>query len=210
MCLRPAFLFTVLSLDAIPVITTSHAWRLMRDPAGEYRQRVAQSTTGRWTRALATPVLLTLLLGVVTSVAGAGRVTITLVLSGALCWSFVVVLQLMTGVALIRSAPSKRVDLARGVELLFDGHGPWSLWLVGIGVLLSIFPSQNIMVGSALVAFAWTARILRRFGEDVLGLSPAASLARVLAHQAATAVLIVLYVELTTRLSLRIVAMFQR
>jgi hypothetical protein len=181
----------------------------MLAPAREYQERVAEARTGRWPRAFVTPLLVTLILGIVTAVAGVGRVTASLVISGAICWSFVVILQLLTGIALIASVPSRQVDLPRSVELLFDSHGPWSLWLVGIGFLHSTAVSQMIMAGSALVPFAWTARILQRYGEEVLGLPRKQAVTRVLAHQAITALLIVMYVELATGLSLRILGVLQ-
>ena len=182
----------------------------MRAPAIEYRRRLNESRRGRWSRTLATPALVALILGITTSVAGVGRVTVSLVLSGALCWSFVVILQGLTGLALIASASTRRVGFARGLELLFDGHGPWSLWLVGMGFLHTVAASPIVMVATAIVPLAWTAVILGAYGREVLGVTAAGARLRVLMHQAMTTLLIVGYAELTTRLSFRIVAMLQQ
>jgi hypothetical protein len=193
----------------VSTFNTSQAWRLMRAPAAEYRQRVDEARTGRWPRALAVPLLVALILGITTSIAGLGRVTASLVLSAVLCWSFVVLLQLLTGLTLIASAGSRRVDIPRSIELLFDGHGPWSLWLVAMGFLHTVAASQDLMVLSSVVPFAWTAVILHAYGREVLGVPWRGALVRTLAHQAMSVVLIVGYVELTTRVSLRIMALLQ-
>jgi len=179
-------------------------------PAFEYQRRVAEAPTGRWPRALLTPLLVALILGISTSIAGVGRVTVSLVLSSALCWSFVVMLQLATGLALIASAPSRRVDLPRAIELLFDGHGPWSIWLALLGFLHTIAASQSTMVLSTVGPFVWTAAILRAYTREVLGVPRGGALVRTLAHQALSAVLIIGYVELTTRLSLRIIGFLEQ
>ena len=55
---------------------------------------------------------------------------------------------------------------------------------------------------------AATAVMLMAFGREVLGLSRRAARVRVWAHQAATIVLIVGYIELATRLSVRILGAF--
>jgi len=182
----------------------------MRAPAIEYQRRVADAPTGRWPRALVTPVLVALVLGISTSIAGLGRVTVSLVLGSALCWSFVVILQLVTGLALIASAPARRVNLPRAIELLFDAHGPWSLWLVMLGFLYTTAASQIVMVLSTVGPFVWTAVILWAYTREVLGVPPAGALVRTLAHQALSVVLIIGYVELATRLSLRIVGFLQQ
>ena len=181
----------------------------MRAPTREYQRRVAQAATGRWPRAFVTPLLVVLILGISTSIAGAGRVTVSLVLGSALCWSFVVMLQLLTGLALIASAPSRRVDLPRAIELLFDAHGPWSIWLALVGFLYTIAASLSTMVLSTVGPFVWTAVIVWAYTREVLGVPRGAALARTLAHQALSVALIIGYVELTTRLSLRIIGFLQ-
>jgi hypothetical protein len=115
----------------------------------------------------------------------------------------------VTGSILIGMVPDRPVTFPRALELLFAAHGPWSLWLVTMGVQQSAFPDQNLVLASSLIPGTWTAWMLSAYGREVLGLTPAGSRARVLAHQAATVFLILLYMELGSRLSVRLIGVFQ-
>ena len=190
--------------------TTSDALRLMVRPAAEYSARVARSRDSAWVHAISVPVLLVGLLGIVTSMATTGRVVASLVISQAVCWSFVPVLQFATGSMLIGSAPERPVTFSRAVELLFAAHGPWSLWLIVMGLLQTVSPSQDMAKLSALIPTAWTGWMLLAYGRNVLGLSAQQARTRVLFHQAMTMLLIVAYFELATRLSVRLIGAFQR
>ncbi len=181
----------------------------MMSPSREYARRVSAMRDAPWWRALLVPVLLTALLGIVTSAASTGRVVAPLVLSQSICWSFVPALQLATGSLLIASARHRRVTFARGVELLFAGHGPWSVWLAAVGMLQMLTPSATIVLASSLAPWIWTAWILRAFAGEALGLGRSQALVRVLAHQAATLLLVLPYLELATRLSVRLIGVLQ-
>jgi hypothetical protein len=198
-----------------PMIRSDERWaasdalRLMLRPAAEYSARVARSRESAWVRAISVPVLLAGLLGIVTAVATTGRVVVSLVVSQAVCWTFVPVLQLATGSMLIGSARDRPVTFSRAVELLFAAHGPWSLWLVAMGVLQSVSPNQNLVLSSSLIPFTWTGWMLFGYGRTVLGLTPRQSRTRVGAHQVATVFLILVYVELASRLSVRLIGVMQ-
>ena len=186
----------------------SRAIALAVAPGPVYRTLLSTGAAGSWPRASRTPILIAALLGIVTSIAATGRITLSLALSGLVCWSFVPLLQMATAAALVASVRERPVSLTRGIELLFAGHGPWSLWLVAIAALQLISPAQSIALASAVVPAVFTARILSAFGREVLALSPQAARARMFAHQAATTILIVTYVQLTTQLSSRISGWF--
>jgi hypothetical protein len=190
--------------------TPSEALELMARPAREYRRRVGESRGAPWRQALAVPALLTLLLGIVTSAAATGRVVASLVVSQTICWSFVPALQLMTGSILIGSAGQRPVSFARAIELLFAAHGPWSLWLVAIATLQMLTPNQNIVFASTVAPAAWTAWILFAYSREVLALPSRRAWVRVIAHQAATALLILTYIELASRISVRVIGLLQR
>ena len=182
----------------------SDAVRLMRAPAREYRLGVAARRTASWSRALTVPVLLALMLGLLNSTAAVGHVAGLLVLDQIVSWSFVPALQLLTGMALIASARARRVTFPRAVELLFAAHGPWSLWLVGATVLQTVYPDPYVVIGSGAAPLAASAFMLDAFAREVLGLSVRQARLRVLTHQAVTILLIAIYIELATRLSVRI------
>ena len=145
------------------------------------------------------------MLGLLNSAAATGHVSATLVVSESVAWSFIPFLQFLTGAALIASAKTRRVSFARAVELLFAAHAPWSLWLVAATIYQTIDANPYIVIGSGVVPLAITAYMLGAFGREVLGLSGRETRIRVFAHQAATVMLIVIYIELATRLSVRII-----
>ena len=182
----------------------SDSVRLMLAPAREYQVRLADRRPVSWARALSMPLLLAMMLGLLNATAAAGHVTFGLVVDEIASWSFVPLLQLITGAALIASAPQRRISFARSIELLFAAHAPWSLWLIAASVGQTIYPSPYLVVGSGAVPMVVTAILLTAFGREVLGLSPLASRLRMLAHQAVTLLLILTYIELGTRLSVRI------
>jgi hypothetical protein len=190
--------------------TASEAVALMMRPRQEYARRVSESRDAPWHRALLVPGLLTLLFGIVTSASATGRVVASLVISQTVCWSFVPALQLITGSTLIASARPRPVSFPRAVELLFAAHGPWSLWLVTIAGFQMITPNQNPVLVSVLAPAAWTAWIMLAFTREVLAMPPGKARMRVLAHQAVTLLLILAYVELASRLSVRIIGALQR
>jgi hypothetical protein len=184
---------------------TSAALKVMLNPGSEYARLVAVSGDAPWLRALRMPTLLAVMLGLLNATAAAGHVTASLVASEIVAWSFVPLLQLLTGSALIASAGARRVTFPRAVELLFAAHLPWSLWLVVNTVFQTVNPDPYVVIGSGVVPMAATAVLQLAFGRQVLGLNLREASVRVFAHQAATVMLIVAYIELATRLSVRII-----
>ena len=178
---------------------------VMLHPASEYARLVSAPDDGSWLRALRMPALLAVMLGLLNATAAAGHVSASLVASQVVAWSFIPILQLLSGAGLIASAGARCVTFPRAVELLFAAHLPWSLWLVAATVLQTVRPDPYIVIGSGVVPMAATVVLLLAFGREVLGLTGRAARMRVLAHQAATVLLIVAYIELATRLSVRII-----
>jgi hypothetical protein len=186
------------------MVQTSHAVRLMLAPTREYGALVAAGVEGSWLGAAAGPARLALLLGLVTSIAATGRVTCVLAASQMICWSFVAVLQFATASLVVRSVRGRRVGLARGIELWFAAHGPWSFWLVLVAVIYLVTFDVLTVAATAVVPAAWTAYLLWVCCRDVLGLSGARAFLRILAHQLITAGMILVYVELATQLLVRL------
>jgi len=184
---------------------TSAAVKVMLRPGIEYARIVSESDDGTWLRALKIPALLAVMLGLLNATAAAGHVSASLVASEIVAWSFIPILQLLTGAGLIASARARRVMFPRAVELLFAAHLPWSLWLVAATVFQTVNPDPGIVIGSGVVPLAATVVLLLAFGREVLGLNSREARVRVFAHQAATVLLIVAYIELATRLSVRII-----
>lgn len=182
----------------------SRALEAIIRPAAFYDRAVSSGARGTWAAALKVPVLLAVLLGIVTSIAAAQRLTVSLVFSQALWWSFVPALQLLTGALLVASAPRRRVDVLRAIELLFAGHGAWSLWLLVFAAAESTSAGLPVLLASAVAALGVTARVTAAFAGHVLGVSPRSGRIRVFVHQAATVAVILIYIELSTALSVRL------
>jgi hypothetical protein len=174
----------------------SRAMRVMLGAGREYAAQAAERRTGSWPRALAAPALVALILGAATGAASTGRMTVGLLASGTLCWSFVPLLQMLTGAGLIASAPRRGVDLPRAVELLFAGHAPWSLWALAASVILTLpgLSSALVVLATAIGPAVWTGAILRAFCTTVLGTTPRGATWRIVGHQAATWTLVGLYI----------------
>jgi hypothetical protein len=145
------------------------------------------------------------MLGPLNATAAAGHVSASLVASEIVAWSFIPILQLLTGGGLVASAGRRRVSFPRAVELLFAAHLPWSLWLVATTVFQTFRPDPYIVIGSGAVPIAVTVVLLLAFGREVLCLTGREAKVRVAVHQAATVLLILVYIELATRLSIRII-----
>ena len=177
----------------------------MLHPRTEYARLAAAEADAPWLRALRVPALLAGMLGLLNATDAAGHVTASLVASEIVAWIFIPLLQLLTGSVLIASAGARRVTFPRAVELLFAAHRPWSLWLAAVTIFQTINPDPTIVIGSGAVPMAVTVVLLLAFGNEVLGLNSREVRVRVFAHQAATVLLIVTYIELATRLSVRII-----
>ena len=131
-------------------------------------------------------VLISLVIGTATAVAATGRVTASLVVSGALGWSFVPVLQLLTGLILIRGAGDGRW---RQLERYFELHWPWSLWILAYHAALLLLPTRTLGTWLALtgvVPMLVTVRLLLKFAERHVTVDRRAAIRRVALHQAVT------------------------
>jgi hypothetical protein len=148
--------------------------------------------------------LLSVILGVSLSAAATERVDAGLVLSTSLAWSFVPVLQLLTGLVLTRGTANR----ADALDAYFATHGPWSLWILGVHALyLLAGPARDAALWIALTAAVpavWTARLLVRMCRERLGLSARESRARVLLHEAISYGLVLLYVQYSVALGARL------
>jgi len=183
---------------------------VMLRPRRQYAQQMAAPAAESWPQALAGPALLAVLLGITTSIAATGRVVASLVVSQTLCWVFVPLLQLGAGAALVASAPRRPVSFARALELFFAAHGPWSIWLVAAAGMQMVTPQQNPVIASAVAPLLWTTWLVYAYTREVLGLAPRQAQLRTIAQLAVTVLLILVYMEFASRLSVRFIGLFQR
>lgn len=139
--------------------------------------------------------LVALVIGTSVAAAATERVTIPLVLSSSLGWAFVPVVQLLTGLVLVRGADRGRRVYA--LERYFDTHRAWSLWILGVHAVFLLVPASRgvalVLVPLALLPALLTVRALVRVCCDVLGMPATAARRAVALHQAVTYVIVLAY-----------------
>jgi hypothetical protein len=154
-------------------------------PEATYERLLAESSgpMTRW-RMLRRPALVLLVIGVLVPIMAVQRVTIALVATAALSWSFVVAIQWIVGAIFVASAPGRRVDFRRALDLWFAGHLPYSLWMLVVFAAMANSTSSFhlLVVVSAVVPAIWTAAIASAFCRTVLGAQPSDARRRATAH----------------------------
>lgn len=148
--------------------------------------------------------LVSLVIGVSLAAASTERVEIRLILSTSLAWSFVPLLQLLTGLVLTRGITARVAAL----DAYFGTHAPWSLWILGVHALFVVAgPARDAALWLALTGVlpaVWTARALLAFCRCRLGLSSREARRRVALHQVLSYGLVLLYVDFAVRLGARL------
>jgi hypothetical protein len=185
--------------------------RVMFAPHIEYRALVSDDVRASWLRALRGPAFTALLIGGLSAIAATGRITASLIVSGAICWSFVPRLQIATAAPFaLRSVPAT-IARPRALELWFVASGPWSLWIfIALAVLTTTTASQTWVVVTAILPGLWTAWLLTAFFREVLRLPAASAIRRTIAHQALTWGLILTFIEVMTATFTRVLGVLGR
>lgn len=161
--------------------------RLMVAPAPTYARLARERSSVGPLRAVRRPLLAAVVVGVAMALSTTGHVTPMLALRTTVAWSFVVVLQVAIAMLLIAGRARRTVGVARGLDLFFLSHAPWSLWLLATAAFLApLDPPQSLLVLLALIPIGLTARAIAAFFREVLQLAPRQALMRTMLHQAIT------------------------
>jgi hypothetical protein len=130
------------------------------------------------------PLIVTLVIGTAVPIMAVQRITLGLLVSSALSFSFVVAIQMAVGAAIIATAASRRTSLPRALDLWFAGHLPYSLWLLIVAAWFANRPASALdqLIVLALIPAAWTAVIVAAFSRQVLGTGRAGARWRAAAH----------------------------
>jgi len=139
---------------------------------------------GPHVRSLRRPALVILVIAVMAPFMAVQRVTLGLVATAALSWAFAVLLQSLVGLAIVASAPARRIGVLPALDLWFAGHVPYSLWiLVAFGLTATTTKAKiGLVIFSAIVPAIWTAVIVIAFCRTVLGTSTSGARWRAAAH----------------------------
>lgn len=154
--------------------------------------------------------LVALVIGAAVSAAATERVTLSLVLTSALAWAFVPVIQLGTGCWLVRSAaPGRRV---RALERYFATHPPWSMFILGFhAVLLGWPPARGyalFLLPLIAIPIALTVRALTSLCREVLGMPAGRARRAVAIHQGMTYAVFLAYAAWASAYVPRVVGLF--
>jgi len=162
-------------------------------------------------RVVARMALVALVIGTSVTVSATERVTLSLVLAGTIGWSFVPVLQVLTGILLVRRpGPGASVPgMTAALERYFATGWPWLLWILGLHGVLLMFPGTRSLgllpVMTAVLPMIWTVRLLVALCRRDLAMGRAMAWRRVAVHQTLTYLLVLLYIALAVALWPRIV-----
>lgn len=155
-------------------------------PSAAYRQLAPQWPAIRPIEALRRPALAAVVAGAAVSLTATGRVTVPLLFSTTLYWSFAFIWQVVAAMVATRG-DGVPLGRAQRLDLFFAGSAPWSIWLLTAAAWSRLLPGQTdlyVVLLTASIPALWTARVVHGFCEGALGLSPRQALVRMLAHQA--------------------------
>ena len=130
-----------------------------------------------------------LVIGTSVAAVSTERVTVSLVLTCALAWSFVPAIQLGTGLWLVRRERGERRMSA--LERYFETHRPWSLFILAVHGLLLAWPAARpltlvILCIGAAIPITLTVFALTRLCREALGMSARSARRAVMVHQLMT------------------------
>jgi hypothetical protein len=141
-------------------------------------------------------IFIAIIIGTTTAIASTGRLTLSLLVSGTVCWSFVPVLQLMTGLILVRGG---RVSRAKALALYFDTHRPWSLWLISAAMLLLLLADPGgwliPILATAIAPAIVSGRAVTALLTQKLGFSVPQARRRAALHYTLTLAIVLIYAE---------------
>ena len=133
------------------------------------------------------PLLLALALGTTLSIAASGRVSVRLVVDGALSFGFVPIIELLAFFLVYRRR-ARTMSFAPAVDRFFVGNSPWLVALTVVAAITAIdtpqdamlwtgFPRLAVLVAGAIAAGAWSLYLDVRFSQSTLRSSRSTAIA---------------------------------
>jgi hypothetical protein len=134
-----------------------------------------EQTDTTWV-ALRRPLLVAFVFGCAISLMDSGRLTLRLALPASIYWMFVPLLEIVSLFAASRAARRTR-PWQRTIDLFFQGHAPWLLWLIAFSAYWAFLPTvtaftwpgrDRVWLYSAGLVAAWSAYVDFRFFRAAL------------------------------------------
>lgn len=160
---------------------------VMRAPSRVYAGCLAETVALSPLRSLRRPARVTAVIGTTLAVCATGHATVPLVFSVSLCWSFIVVAQVLVGLLIIVPADRREVPVPAALDLFFMTHGPWTIWMLAFATLTIVTSAagRGAMI-SAVIPAIWTPPLVFAFCRTVLNVSSREALARTAVQQIVT------------------------
>jgi hypothetical protein len=161
--------------------------RVALAPRRTYQQLFAHDTPVSWWQTLHRPATIVLFIGIVIPVMAVHRVTLWMAISAAAVWSIAPAIEYLAAICVIASVGSRKIRMARALDLWFAGHLPYSFWLLTLPVTTTAFriPSLEVIGLTVIAPTAWTTFIVAAFCRTILGVTPAGARVRAGLHLAA-------------------------
>jgi len=166
--------------------------RVLRRPATAFRDLIVETRGGAWVL-WRRPLLLLFTMGCVVSLQASGRLSVRLIMDGAVSFAFIPLFELASLAIVYRLGP-RQISFARASDLFFAANAPWLVWLLAFVTLRSVqtprqatappLPLLWTVELSLLAVAAWSLYIDLQFFRDVLP-RPDGTAARDLALQRA-------------------------
>jgi hypothetical protein len=161
---------------------------IMRHPMRAYARLAGERHAVTIAGACYRPIIVAVTIGTAASISSTSHVSVGLVATVTACWAFLVTIQVIAAWISIPAASRQGAGMARAIDLLFSGHAPWSLWLLGCAAWATAMPilgrDTRWLYASMTVPLIWNAAIVFAFFRHALGLPHAAAVRRTIAHQA--------------------------
>ena len=118
--------------------------RIMLHPLKTYRHLAGRADDSGFRLSLRRPLLVVLVLSAFVSFTASGRLTLPLLLEGAIFWGFVPVLQTLLMVGIVVAFARGQTPMPKAIDLFFMGYGPCLLWMLAVVGSCLFFPSRQI------------------------------------------------------------------
>jgi hypothetical protein len=122
--------------------------------------------------------------------AAGGRLTLLLVVDGALSMAFVPAFVVLAFIVVLRTGTRRQMPLPESVDRFMCGNTPWLAALIGLYAVTAFVPPRGLsswlltLGAMALAALGWSLRLDYRFFRDATSRSRGGALRDLVLHRA--------------------------
>ena len=192
--------------------------QVMLRPFAAYQRLASEPAPADGWGFLQRPLFQAFLLGAIASLGIARRLSLPLVLSAGIAWSFVPALQIASVLAVRRSVGHRSLPPGRSIDLYFMGQGPWLLWLLVLVAVQGLLPPERAAAAmgpkgplfwSFAVPLLWSPLLTYAFLRGALQASRARALRALGLHTALIWGVVLGFFQLSGQLGPRLAGLFK-